>query len=71
MCIVGRYKHQRGNSSKNRNVVFGKEVILSKKNGDAPPYVTLLIGNSTVSHLYFKNCKDYGYLGGRGMSKLM
>ena len=35
---------------KNKNVMFRKEVILRKKNGDAPS-ATLLIRNSTIRNL--------------------
>ena len=37
----------------------GKEVILSKKNGDAGLSTIFLIENSIISSLDFKNCKEH------------
>lgn len=45
--------------SKNESVMCGKEVILSKKNGDAGLSTIFLIENSIVSSLDFKNCKEH------------
>ena len=57
--------------SKNESIMCGKEAILSKKNGDAGASAILLIENSIVSNLYFKNCKEHVYLVGRDMPKVV
>lgn len=71
MYIPGRYQLQGGCFSKNENVMCGKEIILRKKNGDAGPSATILIENSTISNVYFKNCKEHVYLVRSGMSKVI
>lgn len=71
MYIPGRYQLQGGCFAKNENVMCGKEIILRTKNGDTGPSATILIENSTISNLYFKNCKGHVYLVRRGMSKVI